>query len=360
MNFFQHIKKLLFSFKKQSIIVDTSALHSSQAIPIIQRASKVILLTGTINEMDKQKWRKDQLGANIRALSSLSRKDTSASKFICVHGYDTNNYQDKNIIDYCVTHKGIAILTMDNNLCNMAKAYNIPYFYPEEQIVSSEKNLENTTRIEGILFESGNLVLVRSQQRNPNFLYRRGTFINKGYEHFLEVGDIIFHISKKYGEESYITKYEIVAIQKFNYALKVGETPITKETISVFPSELKRYLENHGYVSNSDTENVNYIQLLPNFIKINLKGRWYIKLERDSTLIPISEYKEGDILYLFIYRNHSFKIKIFEIVLFFGELKPVHRKTYEIDFLNEVYSLHFTEEILEEFKKFYLKSFSLQ
>ena len=135
------LRKVLDKLKRKEnvIILDTSALETKETMKIIEEASKVILLTGTIREMDKYKDAGGNLGNNIRIISRKSREDKKSQKYICVAGYESNNYQDDNIIEYCRKNKNAIILTNDNNLCNMAKAYEIPYIFPEDEEVLLEE-----------------------------------------------------------------------------------------------------------------------------------------------------------------------------------------------------------------------------
>lgn len=147
------IQQLFQKFKgsvanENTIILDTSALNSDESMKIIEEASKVILLTGIIREMDDNKGKYGKLGINIRTVSKLSRQDEKSEKYICVSGYDKYDYEDDNIIDYCKKHKGVTILTSDNNLCNTAKAYSIPYKYIEYESsdITSEDQIKQQTQ----------------------------------------------------------------------------------------------------------------------------------------------------------------------------------------------------------------------
>ena len=129
-------------------------METKKALEILEKATKVILLTGTIREMDKYKDAGGNLGDNIRIISRKSREDEESQKYICVTGYERNHYQDDNIIDYCKKNLNAIILTNDNNLCNMAKAYGIPYIFPQDE------GLQN---IKGIIMKDGNLYLPKGK-----------------------------------------------------------------------------------------------------------------------------------------------------------------------------------------------------
>ena len=110
-----------FRRKEKVLVLDTSALETKETMKIIEKASKVVLLTGTIREMDKYKDAGGNLGDNIRTVSRKSREDEKSKKYICVAGYEKNHYQDDNIIEYCRKNKNAIILTNDNNLCNASQ-----------------------------------------------------------------------------------------------------------------------------------------------------------------------------------------------------------------------------------------------
>ena len=123
--------------REQVIILDACALQTQKAMEIIEKAIKVIMIVGTIREMDKIKKDKTLQGKNVRTIFKASREDVEGQKYLCVSGYENYSYEDDNIIDYCKHHKNTTILTCDNGLCNKAKAFHIPYIFPEDEQISS-------------------------------------------------------------------------------------------------------------------------------------------------------------------------------------------------------------------------------
>ena len=150
MNLIQLLKKR----QERTIILDTSALESEKIMQVIEKATKVILLCSTIEEMDRYKTENSLFGRNIREVSRRSRKDKKSDKYVCIAGYNKHSYNDKNIIDYCRVHKRTIIVTSDNNLCNIAKAYGIHYIFLERN--KKQKEL-NTQQVKGVTSEDKNL-----------------------------------------------------------------------------------------------------------------------------------------------------------------------------------------------------------
>lgn len=152
------LRKLWRKLRKRepTIVLDVSALRTQRAMKILEEAPKIVLLTGTIKELDKYKNEKESFGENIRYISRKSREDEKSEKYVCVAGYEKESYQDYNIIEYCRKNKNTIILTNDNNLCNMAKAYGIPYIFPQDE------GLEN---IKGVVAEGGELHLCKEKSK---------------------------------------------------------------------------------------------------------------------------------------------------------------------------------------------------
>lgn len=236
---------------KRAIILDTSALCTQRAMQIIEESSKVYLLTGTILEMDRLKHEKGIFGNNIRAISRKSREDSKSEKYICIAGYDKEDYQDHNIIEYCKKNKKVTLLTADNNLCNLAKAYNITYIFVEVE-ENTEENNKNTCEV------------------------------------------------------------------------KI-------------------------------TDNSANITFYKNFIKYDKRENFYtcIKLERDSKLIELGEYQEGDILYAIkcSKRGKYMEVERYEIIKKYNNFEARILDTYQIKLMNEIFIPKLPEEITEEIVK---------
>lgn len=227
------LRKVLEKFKKKEkvIVLDTSALETKKALEILEKATKVILLTGTIREMDKYKDAGGNLGDNIRIISRKSREDEESQKYICVTGYERNHYQDDNIIDYCKKNLNAIILTNDNNLCNMAKAYGIPYIFPQDE------GLQN---IKGIIMKDGNLYLPKGKGEKVAFVVRNGEIIQESLDYGikLQVKDIIYKVKYK-GDLINISSYQIRNMEHKRYAKHIISLNIkTDELDNVKDSQL--------------------------------------------------------------------------------------------------------------------------
>lgn len=140
------IKKLKDLFRKKQeerpIVLDTCALETKQVMEIIEKAPKVILLTSILEEMDNHKRDKKDLGYNVRKILRESRQDKNSEKYVCVASYEKYKYNDKNIIDYCRKHRKTIIVTSDNYVCNMAKAYRLEYIFIEREEEKKKENRE--------------------------------------------------------------------------------------------------------------------------------------------------------------------------------------------------------------------------
>lgn len=210
--------------EKNIIILDTSALNCDKAMTIIDKADKVILLTGIIREMDNYKLRRDKFGDHIRKVSLLSRKDEKSEKFVCISKYNSCSYQDDNILWYCRKHKGVKILTRDNNLCNLAKAFGIPYIYVEDEPISKpsndmqkckknnnsfKPNIQKQQQNHGIYLVSNEIHLVPNNNCDSEIKLVRNNQLMDSKDY--QVGDHIF-LFRYYKKKRYLKlqEYEIV------------------------------------------------------------------------------------------------------------------------------------------------------
>lgn len=252
MNFFKKVLQNFKSKKQESeriYILDTCALKTRKSIEIIEEASKIILLTGTIRELDRYKKEKSLYGSNICIISKKSREDEKSEKYICVAGYEKYNYQDDNIIDYCRKHRDVTILTSDNNLCNMAKAYNISYIFLEED-EQEEKKLQNSQdkqnglqNVKGVAYKDKGLYLKNGVKGIIYLVIRKQEVLKNISGLKLQVGDIIYRI-KYIDSRILLNKYKIVVIEKSNYAkhffhIEFNCSSMEKIKEKNFPTEVK-------------------------------------------------------------------------------------------------------------------------
>lgn len=381
MQFLQNIwKNFIGKTKKEEriFILDACALKTKQAIKKIEEASKVILLTGTIRELDKNKKGKDQYGKNICIISKASREDVKSEKYVCVDNYNKYDYQDDNIIDYCRNHKGVIILTADNNLCNMAKAYRIPYvFLDDEEIKEEEKRKNSRQNIRGVTFQNGELYLSK-KENNTTFVLRNQKILQEDSvcDVKLQLGDIIYLLKSK-DEQIIIIKYEIEEIKNSNYAhlsshIKMDFSELGKIEEKHLPKEVKNQIY---LLFQQDTKQKEVIQneklerkeetisqevcFYRNNIYVVRKENYYTcaKVEREGKLINIRDYKVGDLLYLLKYnkKKRYLKVEVYEIVKKNNKYTIEQKNKCIIWYINEIYQTHFSEELKEEIRKFYLR-----
>lgn len=226
--------------KDRTIILDTSALNWPRSMEVIDEAEKVIILTGTIMEIDNLKTAGGMFGNNLRAIARKCREDQKSEKFICVADYEKHSYQDKNIIEYCKKNKKTTILTSDNNLCNLAKAYKIEYIFiqaeekPEQVkedvldvkeavVVEEKEEVSQVTEVKEAVDveESKNKKYIHF---NENSIYVDG---QKGFYayNFLETSEGINEKLNDFEEEDYL--YEVLCSKKKQY-MKIVQYKIIK------------------------------------------------------------------------------------------------------------------------------------
>lgn len=296
MKFLQKVWKKLIK-REKAIVLDVSALKSKRAMEIIEEATKVILLTGTIKELDKHKNARESFGSNIRTVSRKSREDEKSKKYVCVAGYEKNSYQDFNIIDYCKKNRNTIILTMDNDLCNMAKAYRIPYIFPEDEELPKVKDVAKE-------------------------------------DAFKE--DVV---KENVAEED---------ASKGDVEKEDGEAKTSKENM-----EKKSKPEESEDISQRE------VVLYKNYIRVNReKGHIkYINVERCGELIKIKKYKEGDTLYISDYSksNKYWKIREYEIEKVDSEYKAKEKSETVIWYVNEIFKSNFSENLKEEIWKLFIR-----
>lgn len=361
--------------KEKVIVLDTSALETKKALEILEKATKVILLTGTIREMDKYKDAGGNLGDNIRTVSRKSREDEESKKYICVAGYERNNYQDDNIIDYCRKNKNAIILTNDNNLCNMAKAYGIPYIFPQDE------GLQN---IKGIIMKVGNLYLSKGKGEKVAFVVRNGEIIQESLDYGikLQVGDIIYKVKYKDGFimvfSCEIKNMESSKYAQYLFSLKIESGELNKVKDNQLPRKVKEQIfilleEREQKIKEEKREKAEVkdsrkkeeqdackeVFFYHNYIRVvsEKHHKKYIKVERNGKLIQIKDYKEGDILYVLDYylNNKFLKVKVYNIEK--KDESYIAQKESEniIWYINEIFRSNFSKEMQEVIWKIYMK-----
>lgn len=227
--------------EKRTIILDTSALNSYKAMEIIEEeGTKVIILTGTILEMDNYKHYKGTFGNNLRTIARKCREDEKSEKFICVADYDEYSYQDRNIIEYCRKNKEVVILTSDNNLCNLAKAYNIPYMFIEAEIYEEDEQIEDCEEVKEVKEEEKEEIkeFVRQyiyfNENGIRFAPRRGFYTYLRLE--TEDGEI-FDKLDTYKEGDFL--YEILCSKRSKF-IEITKFKIIKKDGKYFPEQLQK------------------------------------------------------------------------------------------------------------------------
>lgn len=398
MKFFQKIFEIFKKKEKERIIVlDASALKIQSSMKIIEQASKVILLIGTIRELDNAKDKDNTYGWNARIISKKSREDENSQKYICVAGYEKNSYQDDNIIDYCKKNKNTVILTNDNNLCNKAKAYHIPYIFAKDEAkkIKKEDTFKKANNIKGVVFLHEKLYIPNNIGNRINFVYRNNENIqnNSVSKVELKIGDIVYQTISK-NDNIIVVKYKVVEISESNYAgvcchfkINISETEVLKDLS--LPQEVKNEIialsnqnnnekievpkipkskvilekENKEKVKKSKKEQKKQLQLQilfqPNFIRVKYKKNYYItvKLEREGTLIDLKDYNLGDILYILKYNISGRFLEMEKHIIVYKENKYESEKLEEqrVWYINEIYNLNISEELKEEIRKLFLQ-----
>lgn len=372
MSLIELITRKLKCNKGQTIILDTSALESEKIMQVIEDSQKVILLCRILDEMDNHKSEAGLFGFNIREVSRKSREDEKSKKYICVAGYERHSYNDKNIIDYCRLHRKTIIVTCDNNLCNLAKAYGIHYMYlekskkEEKQVLKvKKKKQKNITRqqVKGVIYKGKKLYLCINRKDEKFFLYRNEKMIEftSSEKVELEVGDIIFMI-KNSNEQLTLTEYEIQVISENNYAFcKNKELIESCKNYDVkekkFPKEVTDYILNF-FNPKSNNENVQLdekkkgnkeVHFYRNWIGVNRYKDYHteVKLEKNGKLINLQDYQEGDYLYILRYNisNRYVEITVYEIVLEDNQYEACDIDKKRVYYINEIYRLDFSEEL---------------
>ncbi|MCI8345686.1 MAG: hypothetical protein HFJ42_07050 [Clostridia bacterium] len=358
--------------KERTIILDACALEAQKAMEIIENAERVIVLTSTIRELDKNKREDNQYGRNIRYIGKKIRQDPESKKYVCISGYEKYRYNDDNIIDYCIWHNETTILTCDNYLCAKAKANGIKYIFPElsKKCKTNKKSEQGESKhsscnVKGVTYKNGKLLILRQSLIDPNFniiIIRNGRIIKFNLERNvqLNIGDTIIRV--KNNENVNLSVFEITGMQSKNYAQHIEEMslqkPIKESLKKVnLPLELKEqinFLLSDEDYKNNDKGQV-YIQnkrIYPN------KGmrNTYICLERNETFIKKQECKEGDLVYVASTnkKRKAITLNIYKVikVLNMYNIEKIH--TYNIKSINEIYLINCSDKIKEKMREYYI------
>ncbi len=360
--------------KGRRIILDVCALKSQEAMQIIEEAEKVIVLIGTITELDKHKDIGGEEGKNIRYIARKIREDTKSKKYVCIAKYNKYKYNDDNIIDYCIWHEGTIILTCDNLLCAKAKAHGITYIFPKVEekphnIKSSTINDYSWCNVKGVTYKNEKLTILSQTLSDPGFkilIIRNGqlTTINVNHNLILKIGDIIIRIRENCKDVKLLT-YEIKQIAHSNYAEYIGDTvlkyPISDSIKKLnLPTEVKKEIcllvNDEAYEEETKQEAIYLLdgkiyERQPNY-------KTYIAIERNGSLVKEQNYTQGDLIYYIKVnkRRKSLTMNLYKVskVIYMYNLQKVDGCS--IESINEIYQLNCSEELKDKIRDFYVRN----
>lgn len=294
------VKKIYSFFAKEKereevIILDASALKTHKAMEIIEQASKVILLLGTIKELDKeQKDSTDLYIKNKCYVLRKSREDVEGQKYLCILGYEKYSYVDDNIIEYCKYHKNTTILTCDNGLCNKAKAFHISYIVPYDKPIAESQP-------------------VKKQKEN-------------------------FH-----------TENSCVAKQSIQKEKDTIPDKYIQEEKATMPD---KYIQD-------EAAQLAGVRFYEQFIRVypmkHCKVYW--KVGRNGKIINPKYYQVGDYIYVCRYKNknHYLEIIIYQIIEANNHLTVKTVKKRKVEFLNDIYILNLPTNFEEVARNIYME-----
>lgn len=356
---------------ERTIILDACALKSQEAMEIIENAEKVIVLTGTIKELDKNKENDSQYGKNIRYIGKKIRQDTESKKYICISKYEKYKYNDDNIIDYCIWHNNATILTSDNYLCAKAKAHGIPYIFPKISKPHKKNQEEKSTKcrcnIKGVTWKNDKLLILRQNLLDPSFnviIVRYGKVIKFSLERNIQlnVEDNIIRV-KESNNDVTVTVFEIVSIESKNYAEHIETISLKKPIIESlknlnWPVEVKKQICFLLDTENYDEEKQEGVYIKNRIVYSNKQlGKSYICLERNGNFIVKQECREGDIVYLAKKNKKSITLYVYRIVKKLNIYSVDKIDTYSIKSINEIYSINCSDKVKDKMREFYIHNF---
>lgn len=361
--------------KGRTIILDACALKSQEAMQIIDEAQKVIVLIGTITELDKHKNSgNEEEKKNIRYISRKIREDTKSEKYECIAKYNKYRYNDDNIIDYCIWNEGTIILTCDNLLCAKAKAHGITYIFPkiEEKPHNTQSKVVNDStwcNVKGVNYKNDKLVILSQTLSDPNFkilVIRNGklTTINVDRNMVLKIGDTVIRVKENCKDVS-ILKYVIRQIAPSKYAEHIGNIvlkyPIANSIRKVnLPEEVKKEIcsvvKGEAYEEEANQEEIYISNGKIYERKRNCKS--YIVVERKGSIVKKENYMEGDLIYYIKVnkKRKSLTIKAYKISEMFNMYNVQKVETFSINSINEIYRLNCSEELKDKIRDFYVRN----
>lgn len=357
--------------KGRTIILDACALKSQEAMQIIDEAQKVIVLMGTIEELDKHKNRVDEKEKrNIRYIAKKIREDVKSEKYVCIANYNKYRYNDDNIIDYCMLHSETIILTCDNLLCGKAKGYKIPYIFPKIEKDSNVSTIDDSDlcNIKGVNYRNEWLAILRDTLIDPYFnviVIRNGKMmsININRNLTLKISDIVIRIwENSVGVD--ISIYEIKKIKSSRYAENIEKIklkyPIAKSIKKAdLPEKVKKEIcllvNCEEYKEESNKEEI-YLEN-GNIYLSKAPYNSYIGVERNKNFIKNQKCKEGDIIYLVKFNKKRGNLTMHEYrVKERFNIQSVQKTDSRIlKGTNAIYSLNCSDQLKDDIFNFYAK-----
>lgn len=371
----QRNRQQLKQNRGRTIILDACALKSQEAMKIIKEAEKVIVLLGTIVELDKHKNSVgEQEKRNICYISRKIREDTESEKYECVVKYNKYRYNDDNIIDYCIWNEGTIILTCDNLLCAKAKAHGITYIFPkiEERPYNRKNSKVNDScwcNVKGVNYRNERLTILNQTLSDPSFkilIIRNGklTTINVDRNMILKIGDTVIRVRENLKDVK-ISMYVIKQIKPSKYAEHIGDTvlkyPIANSIRKVdLPAELKkeicRLVNEEAYEEETKQEEI-YLTNGNIYVRKGIYNT-YIEVERNGTLIKKENYKEGDFIYYVKVnkKSRTITLQVYKVSKTFNKYNIENIDDCNIKSINEIYRINCSEELKDKIRDFYLRN----
>lgn len=225
--------------KKKIAVIDTSVMKYYSLIAILEENFEQIILTiPTIREMDRLKASKSSTAYNVRKILAKCAEDKESAKYIVKEIEQVDTYVDINIIEFLKkNNEKYCLLTSDNAMACICKAYGIEYFFPwefqntPEEISENENETlqENSTEelqqenisvrkkstLRNSYINDRNLYIdVPSYSRNIRYvIFNEAGEEKRGYgeEVQLELNDIIYIITYKKEKDVFnIVQFEVV------------------------------------------------------------------------------------------------------------------------------------------------------
>lgn len=371
----QRNKKQPKQNKGRTIILDACALKSQEAMKIIDEAEKVIVLIGTIKELDKHKSMVgEEEKRNICYIARKIREDTKSKKYVCTAKYNKYRYNDDNIIEYCIWNEGTIILTCDNLLCAKAKAHGITYIFPKieerpHNIQSSAVNDSSWCNIKGVNYRNEKLTILSQTLSDPGFkilIIRNGKLatINVDRNMILKIGDTVIRVRENCREVS-ISIYVIKQIKASKYAEHIEDKtlkyPITNSIRNVeLPVEVKKEICSlvNGEAYEEETKQEEIYLLNGRIYERDRTYKSYIEVERNGSLVKKQNYAEGDLIYYIKVnkKRKSLTMNVYKVSKMFNMYNVQKVETCNMKSINEIYRLNCSEELKDKIRDFYVRN----